>query len=216
MLKNTPLERIILIIILYIIIILLLIVLQFFEGNLKFFLSIIFNLIMGVGSYYLMKLTDMKLNADISEYKQYIIGIDLCALLLLIFKIIPIAINFSFWAGQPETMGLLNLLIELLKDVLLIGTCEEMMFRFYIQDTIKELLPSYKWVCVIISSILFGFFHISFDISFYIKKAIGVSIIGLFFGGVKHYFDKDFGFFGLSLCHGLYDFFLTVINMTIL
>lgn len=101
------------------------------------------------------------------------------------------------------------------QNVVIIGPVEELLFRFYIQDTIKDFLPNLKWISVIVSSILFGAFHVNFDLMSYIIKVCMISFLALFFGGVKYYFDKDFGYFGLALCHGLYDFLLYVIRLTI-
>lgn len=80
------------------------------------------------------------------------------------------------------------------QNVVIIGPVEELLFRFYIQDTIKDFLPNLKWISFIVSSILFGAFHVDFNLMPYIIKACMLSFLALFFGGVKYYFDKDFGY----------------------
>ena len=175
---------------------------------------IVFNIIIAIITVFAMKITKMEIDTNYKNYKQYIIGIDLCALLILLFGIIPLSCGTNF-VGSREEFSLFAFIYYLFQYIVIIGPVEELLFRFYIQDTIKDFLPNLKWISVIVSSIIFGAFHVNFNLMFYIIKACSVSFLGLFFGGVKYYFDKDFGYFGLALCHGLYDFLLYVISLTI-
>ena len=176
---------------------------------------IVLNIIIAIITVFAMKITKMEIDTNYKNYKQYIIGIDLCALLILLFGIIPLSCGTNFFVGPRQEFSRFAFIYNLFQYIVIIGPVEELLFRFYIQDTIKDFLPNLKWISVIVSSILFGAFHVNFNLMFYIIKACSVSFLALFFGGVKYYFDKDFGYFGLALCHGLYDFLLDVISLTL-
>ena len=207
-------KRLIILIIVYIISVLCVMLSQLFKGILGLIFPIVFNIIIAIITVFAMKITKMEIDTNYKNYKQYIIGIDLCALLILLFGIIPLSCGINV-VGSREEFSLFAFIYNLFQYIVIIGPVEELLFRFYIQDTIKDFLPNLKWISVIVSSILFGAFHVNFNLMFYIIKACSVSFLGLFFGGVKYYFDKDFGYFGLALCHGLYDFLLYVISLTI-
>lgn len=207
-------KRLIILIIVYIISVLCVMLSQLFKGILGLIFPIVFNIIIAIITVFAMKITKMEIDTNYKNYKQYIIGIDLCALLILLFGIIPLSCGINF-IGSREEFSLFAFIYYLFQYIVIIGPVEELLFRFYIQDTIKDFLPNLKWISVIVSSILFGAFHVDFNLMSYIIKACMVSFLALFFGGVKYYFDKDFGYFGLALCHGLYDFLLYVISLTI-
>ena len=208
-------KRLIILIIVYIISVLCIMLSQLFKGILGLIFPIVLNIIIAIITVFAMKITKMEIDTNYKNYKQYIIGIDLCALLILLFGIIPLSCGTNFFVGSRQEFSLFAFIYYLFQYIVIIGPVEELLFRFYIQDTIKDFLPNLKWISVIVSSILFGAFHVDFNLMSYIIKACMVSFLALFFGGVKYYFDKDFGYFGLALCHGLYDFLLYVISLTI-
>ena len=204
-------KRLIILIIVYIISVLCIMLSQLFKG----IFPIVLNIIIAIITVFAMKITKMEIDTNYKNYKQYIIGIDLCALLILLFGIIPLSCGTNFFVGSRQEFNLFAFIYYLFQYIVIIGPVEELLFRFYIQDTIKDFLPNLKWISVIVSSILFGAFHVTFNLMSYIIKVCMISFLALFFGGVKYYFDKDFGYFGLALCHGLYDFLLYVISLTI-
>ena len=208
-------KRLIILIIVYIISVLCVMLSQLFKGILGLIFPIVFNIIIAIITVFAMKITKMEIDTNYKNYKQYIIGIDLCALLILLFGIIPLSCGTNFFVGPRQEFSRFAFIYNLFQYIVIIGPVEELLFRFYIQDTIKDFLPNLKWISVIVSSIIFGAFHVNFNLMFYIIKACSVSFLGLFFGGVEYYFDKDFGYFGLALCHGLYDFLLDVISLTL-
>ena len=208
-------KRLIILIIVYIISVLCIMLSQLFKGILVLIFPIVLNIIIAIITVFAMIITKMEIDTNYKNYKQYIIGIDLCALLILLFGIIPLSCGTNFFVGLRQEFSLFAFIYNLFQYIVIIGPVEELLFRFYIQDTIKDFLPNLKWISVIVSSILFGAFHVNFNLMSYIIKACSVSFLALFFGGVKYYFDKDFGYFGLALCHGLYDFLLYVISLTI-
>ena len=207
-------KRLIILIIVYIISVLCVMLSQLFKGILALIFPIVLNIIIAIITVFAMIITKMEIDTNYKNYKQYIIGIDLCALLILLFGIIPLSCGINV-VGSREEFSLFAFIYNLFQYIVIIGPVEELLFRFYIQDTIKDFLPNLKWISFIVSSILFGAFHVDFNLMPYIIKACMLSFLALFFGGVKYYFDKDFGYFGLALCHGLYDFLLYVISLTI-
>ena len=163
---------------------------QLFKG----IFPIVLNIIIAIITVFAMKITKMEIDTNYKNYKQYIIGIDLCALLILLFGIIPLSCGTNFFVGSRQEFNLFAFIYYLFQYIVIIGPVEELLFRFYIQDTIKDFLPNLKWISFIVSSILFGAFHVDFNLMPYIIKACMLSFLALFFGGVKYYFDKDFGY----------------------
>ena len=97
--------------------------------------------------------------------------------------------------------------INLFYLLLIIGPVEEMIFRLYYQNTFISFFKKYKWIGIIIASIIFGLFHI---FNGWISVLITFGI-GLIFGFSKEYI-KDIHYPGISFAHGLYDLFLRVIT----
>ena len=187
-------KRLIILIIVCIISVLCVMLSQLFKGILGLIFPIVFNIIIAIITVFAMKITKMEIDTNYKNYKQYIIGIDLCALLILLFGIIPLSCGTNFFVGSRQEFNLFAFIYYLFQYIVIIGPVEELLFRFYIQDTIKDFLPNLKWISFIVSSILFGAFHVDFNLMPYIIKACMLSFLALFFGGVKYYFDKDFGY----------------------
>ena len=183
-------KRLIILIIVYIISVLCIMLSQLFKG----IFPIVLNIIIAIITVFAMIITKMEIDTNYKNYKQYIIGIDLCALLILLFGIIPLSCGTNFFVGKRQEFNLFAFIYYLFQYIVIIGPVEELLFRFYIQDTIKDFLPNLKWISVIVSSILFGAFHFDFNLMSYIIKVCMISFLALFFGGVKYYFDKDFGY----------------------
>ena len=93
------------------------------------------------------------------------------------------------------------LIYKLLFYILIIGPVEELIFRVYVQDTCMRFFNN-KWIGVIISSLLFGAWHL---INGSLIQMLLATCIGLIFGFCK-YLIKDCKYISLSIAHGIYDF----------
>ena len=67
---------------------------------------IVFNIIIAIITVFAMKITKMEIDTNYKNYKQYIIGIDLCALLILLFGIIPLSCGTNFFVGSRQEFNL--------------------------------------------------------------------------------------------------------------
>ena len=93
--------------------------------------------------------------------------------------------------------------------MLIIGPVEEFVFRVYLQDMFVSFFKKQKWIGVVVSSFLFGLWHM---INGNVIQVLFTFGIGLVFGFAK-YKIKDCGYIGVSFGHGLYDFLNTVVRM---
>ena len=66
--------------------------------------------------------------------------------------------------------------------MLIIGPVEEFVFRVYLQDMFVSLFKKQKWIGVVVSSFLFGLWHIIND---NIIQVLFTFCIGLVFGFAK-------------------------------
>lgn len=160
-----------------------------------------------------MKITGMKLNPDFRNIKQYGIGILIAAGLTLIFGLIPVWCGFSL-VGEHKDFTWFRVIYPFLNFMLIIGPVEELVFRVYIQDTLVSLFDNkkVKFVGVIISSLIFGLWHL---INGSLIQVLFTFVIGLVFGFCK-YLIKDCKYPGLALGHGLYDFMTEIICMFVI
>lgn len=169
-------------------------------------LNISYNLIMGITAFIACKLTGIKIDFEWKNYKQFIIGFGIASLLALALGVIPAACGGSL-AGPHQNFKIWNFLFNLFYLLLIIGPVEEMIFRMYYQNTFISFFKKYKWIGIIIASIIFGLFHI---FNGWISVLITFGI-GLIFGFSKEYI-KDIHYPGISFAHGLYDLFFRVIT----
>lgn len=178
---------------------------------LRFFLNGCVNLINGVIAFVAMKITKMKLDLDLKNYKQYLIGAGIAVVLSLCFGLIPAVCGNSLIGGHMD-YKMWILVLDFLYFFFIIAPTEELIFRVYIQDTIISILPKYKWIAVIISALLFGLWH---WINGFFVQVLFTFVFGLIWGFAK-YLIKNCKYLGLSLSHGLYDFLNIVIRMFVI
>lgn len=155
-----------------------------------------------------MKLTDIKLDLDIKNAKQYIIGITIALMLSLCIAFIPTIYKLPI-AVQHQDFSWSNIIISFLKFILTVGPVEELFFRVYMQDTLISFFDKKKYCGVIIASLIFGLWHLINGSILQVFLTFG---IGLVFGTCK-YKMKDCKYLGLALGHGLYDFLNVVVSI---
>ena len=177
----------------------------------KRLLSVLLNLSMGAVAFIAIKLTGVEIGFNPKNYWQYLIGIGIALTLSLFIAFIPALAGTSL-VGSHVDFNIEILLWNAFNFFLIIGPVEELIFRVYYQETFVNMLPKYKWIGVIIASLLFGFWHLINGSILQVAFTFG---IGLCFGMAK-YFIKKCQYLGLALGHGLYDFLNVIVRMFVI
>lgn len=178
---------------------------------LKIAAQIFLNLLNGLIAWTAMKLTDMKIEIDLKNKRQYLIGAAVALVLSIVIAIIPALCGFSL-VGNHTDFSWFAIIYDFLFYLLVIGPAEELVFRVYLQDAFVSFFEKDKWLGVVIASFLFGLWHI---INGNIVQVLFTFGIGLAFGFAK-YKIKDCGYIGVAFGHGLYDFLNSLVRMFIL
>ena len=105
-------KRLIILIIVYIISVLCIMLSQLFKG----IFPIVLNIIIAIITVFAMIITKMEIDTNYKNYKQYIIGIDLCALLILLFGIIPLSCGTNFFIGSRQEFSLFAFIYYLFQN----------------------------------------------------------------------------------------------------
>lgn len=177
---------------------------------LKILAKVSLNLVNGLIALLAMRLTEMKIDLDLKNKRQYLIGAAIALALSLAIAVIPALCGFSL-VGQHQDFSWFTLIYDLLFYLLIIGPVEEFVFRVYLQDAFTGFFGKQKWLGVVIASFLFGLWHI---INGNLVQVFFTFGIGLVFGFAK-YKIKDCKYAGLALGHGLYDFLNTIVRFFI-
>lgn len=166
------------------------------------------NLLNGLTALAAMRLTGMKIDIDLKNWRQYFTGAALALSLSLVIAVIPALCGVCLVGRHTDfTWG--KLVYNLLFYLLIVGPVEEFIFRVYLQDVFVGLFKSSGWLGVIAADALFGLWHI---INGNLLQALFTFAIGLVFGFAR-YDVKDCGYVGAALGHGLYDFLNTLVTM---
>ena len=185
--------------------------LKYIDGTaLRIITQVLLNLLNGLIAWIAMKLTDMKIEIDIRNKRQYLIGLVVALGLSFVIVVIPALFGFSLIGNHAEFSWFI-LSYDLLFYLFIIGPVEEFVFRVYLQDAFVGFFEKNKWFGVVIASFLFGLWHI---INGNIIQVLFTFGIGLVFGFAK-YKIKGFGYAGVAFGHGLYDFLNTLARMFI-
>ncbi|MEE1078069.1 MAG: CPBP family intramembrane glutamic endopeptidase [Agathobacter sp.] len=176
----------------------------------KIVAQVVLNLLNGLIAWIAMKLAGMKVDIDLKNKHQYLVGVMIALILSVTIAIIPALCGFSL-VGNHEDFSWFILIYDVLFYLLIIGPVEEFVFRVYVQDAFVSFFEKHKWLGVVIASFLFGLWHI---INGNVVQVLFTFGIGLVFGFAK-YKIKDCGYVGVSFGHGLYDFMNTLVRMFI-
>ena len=178
---------------------------------LKIIAQVFLNLFNGLIALIAMKSTGMKINIDLKNKRQYLIGAVIALALSVVIAVVPALCGFSL-IGDHADFSWFVLVYDLLFYLLIIGPVEELVFRVYLQDTFVSFFEKRKWLGVVLASFLFGSWHL---INGNIIQVLFTFGIGLVFGFAK-YKIRDCGYIGVAFGHGLYDFLNTLVRMFIL
>ena len=178
---------------------------------LKRLLAVLLNLSNGAVAFIAIKLTGIKLDLDIKNYWQYLIGIGIALCLSLGIAFIPALCGNSL-VGNHQDFSWDTLLWSFFNFFFIIGPVEELIFRVYYQETFISFFNKFKWIGVLIAAFLFGWWHFINGSLLQVAFTFG---IGLVFGMCKYYI-KNCRYLGLALGHGLYDFLNVIVRMFVI
>ncbi len=177
----------------------------------RLILSALLNLTNGAVAFIAIKITKIKIGIELKNFYQYLIGLGIALVLSLFIAFIPAWAGHSI-VGSHQDYKFINLLINFLFYMLIIGPVEELIFRVYVQETFISFFNKNKWIGVILASMLFGIWHL-INGSFF--QVLFTFMIGSVFGFAK-YFIKQYKYLGLSFTHGLYDFLNVIVRMFVI
>lgn len=105
------------------------------------------------------------------------IGLLVAISMSLVFTVFPILLGFKDMVGDRSYKKVWIFVYEFIYQILGVALAEELIFRGYIYHKLLEIKDN-KWFAIIISSIIFGFFHI---FSGNIIQIIMTTFLGIFF-----------------------------------
>jgi membrane protease YdiL (CAAX protease family) len=170
--------------------------------------KICLNLLNGLVAVIAMRLTGMKPEIDFKNRRQYLTGIVIGLVLGLAIAVIPSMFGLML-VGPHIDFSWGVLIYKFFFYMLVVGPVEELIFRVYLQDAFISFFNKNKWAGVILSSLIFGFWHI---INGNIIQVMFAFCLGLVFGFSK-YRLKNCGYVGVAVGHGLYDFICALTTM---
>ena len=158
-----------------------------------------------------MLLTGIKIDFDVKNKWQYLIGLGIALTISFFAAFLPAMLDHSI-VGNHQDFAWHVFLLDFVFFVLFVGPVEELAFRVYYQETFCGFFKKHKWIGVIIAAALFGIWHIINGSLFQVLFTFG---FGLIFGFAK-YFIKNCKYLGLALGHGIYDFLNIVVCMFVI
>ena len=175
---------------------------------LKITALIILNLLNGFIAWLAMKQTDMIVDVDFKNKRQYLIGAIIALALSVIIAVIPALCGFSL-VGEHTDFSWFDLIYNFLFYLLIIGPVEEFVFRVYLQDTFVSFFENHKWLGVVVEASLFGLWHIINGNLVQVLFTFGIGLVLEF----AKYKIKDCSYVSVAFGHGLYDFLNTIVRM---
>lgn len=158
-----------------------------------------------------MLLTGIKIDFDVKNKWQYLIGLGIALTISFFAAFLPAMLDHSI-VGNHQDFAWRVFLLDFVFFVLFVGPVEELAFRVYYQETFCSFFLKHKWIGVIIAAFLFGLWHLINGGLFQVFFTFG---FGLIFGFAK-YFIKNCKYLGLALGHGVYDFLNIVVCMFVI
>ena len=143
---------------------------------------------------------------------QIIIGILIGIVMSLVFTLVPHLLGFGAYVDSGKRYQYLwQFIYEFIYCIIAIGLVEECVFRGFIYYKIKKISQK-EVVTVIVSSILFGVFHI---FNGNIAQMIMTACLGVIWCLCRLKI-KNCSTLSLAIAHGIYDVLITVWASTLL
>lgn len=128
------------------------------------------------------------------------IGVLLALSMSLVFTVLPIMLGFKDMVGNTTYTQIWKFVYQFIYAIFGVALAEELVFRGYIFHKLLEIKDN-KWFAIIISSVLFGLFHIFNGniIQVFMSAFLGL-ILCLFREKIK-----ECTLISLIIAHGVYD-----------
>lgn len=128
------------------------------------------------------------------------IGVLLAVSMSLVFTVFPILLGFKEMVGSTYYTQVWKFVYEFIYAIFGVGLVEELIFRGYIFKKLLEIKDA-KWFAIIISSVLFGIFHI---FNGNIIQVFMTAFLGFLFCIFREKI-KGCSLISLIIAHGMYD-----------
>ena len=132
--------------------------------------------------------------------QQIGIGVLLAVAMSLVLTVVPILLGFKDMVGNITYTQTWKFVYQFVYAILGVALAEELIFRGYIFNKLLEIKNS-RWFAIIISSVLFGLFHI---FNGNILQVIITAFLGFLFCIFREKI-KGCTLISLIVAHGIYD-----------
>ena len=152
------------------------------------------------------KLTDYGFSKD-NLFAQIFIGIGLGLGMSLILTLLPHLFGFSGFVDNGYRYKYVwQFIFEFAYCIAAVGAAEEFGFRGFIYARLKKITNGKEFITVIVSSVLFGLFHV---FAGNVIQIFMTTLIGILFCVLRLKIKKC-STLSLIICHGVYDAMITV------
>lgn len=132
------------------------------------------------------------------------IGIIVALLMSLLFTVIPISLGFRDMVGSTQYTKAWQFIYEFVYTIFGVALIEELIFRGYIFNKLLQIKDS-KVPAIIISSVIFGLFHI---FNGNVLQVIMTTMLGIVYCVLREKI-KNCTTLSLIFIHGIYDALIT-------
>lgn len=133
------------------------------------------------------------------------IGVLLAFSMSLILTVLPIFLGFKDMVGNTTYTQVWEFVYEFIHSIFGVAVTEELIFRGYIFYKLLEIKNS-KWFAIIISSVLFGLYHV---FNGHFIQIVMATVIGFIFCFFREKL-KGCTLLSLIIAHGVYDALITL------
>lgn len=137
--------------------------------------------------------------------RQILTGVLIALVMSAVLTVLPILLGYKDMVGEKSYQQLWKFVYEFFYAILGVALAEELAVRGYIFHKLLEIRPSRRFA-VIISSILFGLFHI---FGGNLIQVAMTAVIGLIYCICREKI-RDCTLLSLIVAHGLYDAMIVV------
>ncbi|CDZ24318.1 abortive infection protein [[Clostridium] cellulosi] len=137
--------------------------------------------------------------------RQIGIGILLAIAMSLVFTVLPILLGFKNYISNVRYTEVWKFIFEFFNTIFAVALAEELIFRGYIFNKLLEIKNN-KWFAIIISSLLFGLFHM---FQGNLLQILLTALLGIIFCIFREKI-KGCTILSLIFTHGIYDFLIAL------
>lgn len=150
--------------------------------------------------------------SNISKQLLWGVGLVTIFLLLPIIKVFVLHTENVDIINNSNEITIFSIIPIIIYNFIFVGFTEELIFRGYLLNRVKEISNS-EIIAIIVSSIIFGLCHYPTERDF--AQVIIATCMGLLFSYVKLSYPRSCSLFSLSFAHGLYNSGFVIITYLI-